>query len=348
MDAPGLSERGVTTGGAATALHRVYRFGRFSALSFSLLLPLLGASTASSEIVPWRLAGLAATGLAFHLFAYVLNDVVDLPLDRTEPLRADSPLVQGLVQPSQALALALVQVPAALGVNGWLAGGRAAAAALLGGLALMAVYDLYGKRIPFPPLSDAVQGLAWAGLAAHGALAAGGATTGRTGALLALVFVYVLMINGVHGGLRDLANDRRGGARTTAVYLGTRESASGTLSIPRRLVVYALTLQGLLLAISLSWLSQHAPEGPPWARTGLLAAVLAAHGLLLGLLRMALAAGSKAAFIRAGILHLFVSLACVFLPFALFMDRCGAASVMLAYAVPVLVLCVHDGLTWEG
>lgn len=348
MDTPGLSLRRVAGGGAATAFHLVYRFGRLSALSFSLMLPLLGAATVSSEIGPGRLAGLCAAGLAFHLFAYVLNDVVDLPLDRTEPLRADSPLVRGQVQPAQALAVALLQVPAALGLHGWLFGGRGAAAALLGGMGLMAAYDLYGKRVPFPPLSDAVQGLAWAGLAAYGALAAGGAATPRTGVLLALVFVYVLMINGVHGGLRDVANDRRGGARTTALFLGARDSASGTLSVPRRLVVYALTLQGLLLGISLFGLSRHAPAEPGRAAGGLPAAVLLAHGLLLVLLRMALAADSKVGFIRAGILHLLVSLACVFLPFAFFMDRPGATYLLLAYAIPVLVLCLYDGVTWES
>jgi 4-hydroxybenzoate polyprenyltransferase len=352
MDAPGLSAAAAappaTVARAPTLFHTVYRGGRFSALSFSLLLPLAGASTTSSEIGAAGLAGLAAVAVAFHVFAYVLNDVVDLPLDRTEPLRADSPLVRGVVRPSRALALALVQVPVALGVHLWQGGGSAAGSALLGGIALMAVYDLYGKRIPFPPLSDAIQGLGWVGLAAYGALTFPG-PTGRTGALLALVFVYVLMISGVHGGLRDLANDRRRGARTTAVYLGSHELPRGALAVPRPLVAYALTLEALLFGISMAWLSREVPRYGRVTATAVIVLVVAAHAVLLALLRSALSAtADRAAFIRAGILHLFASLGCVFLPFALFMDGPGAVTVLLAYLVPVLVMCWYDGVRWDA
>jgi 4-hydroxybenzoate polyprenyltransferase len=336
MDTPRLS-----------TFHGLYRLGRFSALSFSLMLPLLGASTADlPRTAPWRLAGLLAVGLVFHIFAYVLNDVIDLPLDCTEPLRADSPMVLGLVRRSDALVLALVQVPLVFLVHAWLGGGIAAALALLCALGLMAIYDVFGKRIAFPPLSDAVQGLAWAALAAYGTFASGGILTGRSGVLLALVFVYVLMINGVHGGLRDLVNDAHHGARTTALFLGGGGVGLERLAIPRGLLVYALALQGLLLGISLLWLWRYSANESGWAAQGLPASVVACHLLLFVLLRRALAASGKAAFIRAGILHLFLSLGCLFLPFAVFMDHYGAACVVLAYVVPIVVLCLHDGLTW--
>src|SRR5882672_4637092 len=82
----------------------ICRFGRFSVLGFSVMLPLIGAAAVSRALSAGQLVALTAVGFAFHIFAYVSNDVFDLPIDRTQPLRADSPLVRGLVPPSLALA----------------------------------------------------------------------------------------------------------------------------------------------------------------------------------------------------------------------------------------------------
>ena len=146
----------------------IYRFGRFSAVSFTLVVPLSGAAIAFRPLSISRIAGLTAIAIAFHLFAYVSNDVVDLPLDRTEPQRSDSPLVLGLIRPSVALAIALAQVPVAFAIHAALGGPPAASLALLTAVALMLVYNIYGKRLAFPPLGDAVQGVAWSAFALYG------------------------------------------------------------------------------------------------------------------------------------------------------------------------------------
>ena len=45
------------------------------------------------------LIGLLLVGLCFHVVAFVLNDIFDLELDRTDPTRVQSPLVAGQISP---------------------------------------------------------------------------------------------------------------------------------------------------------------------------------------------------------------------------------------------------------
>src|SRR5213594_1368846 len=268
----------------------ICRFGRFSVLGFSVMLPLIGAAAVSRALSGWQLTGLAAVGLAFHIFAYVSNDVFDLPIDRTQPLRADSPLVRGLVSPSLALAIALIPVPIACGIH-LLCGGRpAASAVLIVAMGLMLLYNLYGKRIWFPLLSDAVQALAWVALALYGTLSVNSGLEPSVGWLAAIIFVYVLMINGLHGGLRDLANDAHHGARTTALYLGARATTDGRLVMPAALVLYGLALQILLLFLGVLCVIGNWPEENRMPWQVMASAIAGAHVVLLWLARAALQA----------------------------------------------------------
>src|SRR5436189_1137040 len=95
------------------------QFIRFSALGATLVLPLMGAASAGGRLRPASTMGLVVVASMFHAFAYVLNDVVDLPVDRSEPRRSRSPLVRGTVTRGRAGAFALVQVPAAFAVASW-------------------------------------------------------------------------------------------------------------------------------------------------------------------------------------------------------------------------------------
>lgn len=263
---------------------------------FSGCLPLLGAAAAivsaptdavaGARSIPWTLpAGLLLVALGFHAFAYVLNDVVDLAIDRHNPWRGHDPMVRGALGRGTALAIAAAAALASMPLAHAL-GGLRALLALVAGCACIVVYDVYGKRTRVPPLTDAVQGLAWACLVLVGAAAAsrgeapistaGAGLAGRVdvlnsaataltpvasgapelfttiqGAFSAVTWIafahsglFVLALNGVHGGLRDLGSDLAHGARTTAVVLGARLDADGRLHVtwPLRAFAAAATL----------------------------------------------------------------------------------------------------------
>lgn len=217
----------------------------------------IAAATVAGAATPaWpSLLGIFGVGLAFHVFAYVFNDVIDLPVDRTQPLRAGDPLVRGDITVDQALLLALMMIPLAAILSAVLGADWRAQAVLLASFAAMAVYDLWGKRCFCPLLTDLSQALGWGGLSLWASLLVG---KGELGAAAWLAFGfgvgYILLINGVHGGLRDLANDLRTGSSTTAIFFGARPSASGarmTLSLR----VFATSAQLLLIGLGLAALS---------------------------------------------------------------------------------------------
>ena len=311
-------------------LAEVGRFCRFSVLGFSLLLPLAGAATVSTEVSGAQIAALLLVAIAFHVAGYVTNDVFDLRLDRTEPLRAGAPLVRGLVSPRVALSIGLVPVPLAAVLHLLAGGAPAAAVVLLSGMGLGLAYNAFGKRISVPFVSDGIQALAWIALALYGALAIGGALTVPFIWLSVTVFLYVLMVNGLHGGLRDLANDARHGARTTAILLGARVGEDGRVVVPSRVAAYGLALHVLLLIAGVLAV----------AGRSLLAAagVVAAHLALLALARSAFRAGNHTVMVRAGFAHLFFSIGVVLLPFAVFGNAMTASTMLAVYGAPVLVL----------
>jgi 4-hydroxybenzoate polyprenyltransferase len=233
------------------------RFIRFQAFSFAATLSLLGVVSASPRLTAPRVAVLLAAALTFHIFSHVLNDYIDLPLDRSQRLRQSDPLVSGMVSRSVALWVALVQIPFVLALTALLHPPVAAYLALLAAMLLLALYDIWGKRMSFPPLTDLVQGAGWAVLVLYAALLTATGPTRLTAVVMLYITFEIVLTNGVHGSLRDLANDRASGARTTAILFGARP-APGGLTYSRSLLCYGLVLQSALAAtlaipVALNW-----------------------------------------------------------------------------------------------
>lgn len=342
---------------AATA---VYLTIRVSALGFTLMLPLVGAASRAANPGLARIVGLMFVAVSFHVFAYVLNDVVDLWLDRSEPLRADSPLVQGAVGRGRLVMLAWAQLPIAFGLV-WALGAHRAALAMLGlAFAAMALYDLYGKRCRWPLLTDAVQSIGWCALLGVGAWWDGPVWATRTGWIAAYVFFCVMLVQGVHGGLRDLANDQRGGARTTAIWLGARPAPGAGIVLSHAMVGYAVVLQVALWVTGLAALpdasaSMRAVEpglaGPgvtAWNSASMAAcvsALLAAATVALVLAYRRRAARRR--LIAAGAWNIVATL--FVLPALVWpaLNAAEAAVLLGALALPITAMLVYNGSHWR-
>ena len=327
-------------------LQAVALFVRLSASGATVLICLLGAASASPHLPAPDVLRLGALAAGFHLFAYLLNDVVDLPLDRTEPRRALSPLVRGVVPPGLALAIALAQVPLSLILVALGPGAARATAALTAAFALMAVYDLVGKRTPTPWLLDLVQGLGWGALLLCGA-ATRGAWTLLTWVLFAFVTIYIVMVNGVHGALRDLDNDHHRGVRSTAVAMGARVDGGGRLVVPRRMRLYTWALQLVLVGLALLPPVLGEPEMGMVPRSLTGAALLVLAVLTCGLANVALSAGDTLALRYAGSLHLIVVITLPAVAVFPALDRGFALLLLAGFALPLLALgWFPEALRW--
>ena len=258
----------------------IAQLGRTSLLGVTVVFALQGLASAGGVPSALEVVTTIVAASGFHVAAYLGNDIVDLPIDRTVERRASSPLVRGTVTRREAGVIVAVAAAVALVAAGSAGAGGAGAMALA--LALLGTYDVAGKRCVFPPLTDAVQGLGWAALAWSGASIGAGATaaTAWLGAYLAM---SIVLVNGVHGSLRDLGNDARHGARTTALLLGASVDASGRHRLPAGLWIYALTLHVAVVATVVVGLG--ALGGATPARTAL---ALGAGVVCLGLLVVAL------------------------------------------------------------
>lgn len=330
----------------------LYHFFRVSAFGATATLPLLGAGSADPQLPLRRAGGLLAVATAFHSFAYLHNDVCDLALDRTQPRRQRYPLVRGAVAPPVALGLALACLPLAFVLHAWLVapappGGRgaparpAAPAHLATACALLAIYNRYGKICPVPMLTDLVQALGWAALLRYGAAATGRAATGLTALLAAYEVLLILLVNGVHGALRDLENDAARGARTTAIVLGARVE-QGALRVSRPLLIYALLLQAGLLALP-AWgvaANTAAQRGPARiaAGTGVAGISLATLATLAAVARAGHASDG------AGMAHLVLLLSSPVALVAPGLAACPRSALLAAHLAPL----IPNGMTYAA
>ena len=255
---------------AAAAIAEVDRWIRLHFLGFSFMWPLLGAASANPWLDWATLGRLFAVTFCFHVSGILLNDAVDLPVDRQNPARWRDPLVRGTLRRWQAVVIALAMIPLAMSMA--VGRGEGAPAWLALAFAGMAAYNLWGKKCPVPPITDAAQGVAWGALTVWGALVAAPQVP-QLGVILAVYAVlYLLLINGVHGGMRDLTSDLASGSRTTAIFLGIRPRPDGGIAVPRRAWAFCMAVQGAMAVLSLAPLASKQPGS---SSTGLLASGLA-------------------------------------------------------------------------
>lgn len=220
------------------------KFLRLDYLGVAVIFPLIGAASAVEEFTVFRLVGILAGALAFHLYVSLLNDIVDLPLDRANPARSNYPLVSGDISLATAYFIVLSQIPIAAAVVYWQVASRWAYGAMALALGMMTIYNVWGKRSAFPISMDIIQGAGFSALALYGA-ALVGELTRLSWLVFALGVIWMVIVNFL-GGLRDLRGDFAFGVNTTPIYLGIRP-ADESESIPAFARFYGYALHGVII-----------------------------------------------------------------------------------------------------
>ena len=223
-------------------------FLRFEYLSVAVIFPLLGAATATEQLDGFRLLGILGVAIAFHIYVSLLNDIIDLPLDRTNQARAHYPLVSGAISITTALTITLFQLPLAATIIYWQSGPLAAYAAVAVAFGMMTIYNIWGKRSPFPPAIDVIQGIGFSSLTLYGAALTGGLTP-LSWLAFTLGVLWMVLIN-LLGGLRDLHSDLAFGVNTTPIYFGMRPSGKEE-TLPAFVPYYGYILHASMMAGSI-------------------------------------------------------------------------------------------------
>jgi 4-hydroxybenzoate polyprenyltransferase len=220
---------------------------RFHAAASESVLILLGALLMGSRDI-FLLSILFVVALCYHIFGYVLNDYADIMLDTQSSDLAKKPLVSGLIPKKHALYLIVFGLVASYVLT--LVYFRAfvpliflTIAILLGG-----IYDIYGKRVP--GVSDFI--IAGSLMFAYffGASAVSISFTTLVYIVGGLIFIAVVFVNVVEGGLKDVDHDFLTGGKTLAILLGVK-TQEGRLFITKRFIGFAYGLITILLLLML-------------------------------------------------------------------------------------------------
>jgi hypothetical protein len=224
-------------------------------LAWRLGRPALMGVTAATAGLGWLAGpGRAASGfllatVLFHYAGVMVNDAMDVNVDRLTARRHRSPMVNGEVSPAVGLAAGLGCAAGALAVT--------ASGLLAGAVGAMLLYNLAGKRSRIPLVMDLVQGVGW-GLFVLWAASAGPIGTGQL-IVAAAVTVYMAQVNAVHGGVRDAVVDAGAGRHTTALFLGVIGTEDGDMRIPARMRAVAYGFQAGLIVLAGAWVLRVRP-----------------------------------------------------------------------------------------
>ena len=203
----------------------------------------IGALAVSGFVLdPDHFIILFGIGLLAQIFGFVLNDLMDLDLDKTSSYLTERPLVKGTISKKSVTVLLTVCFILGFTIT-WIAYGSLL---LMGVLLLItlsgSLYDCYGKKFAG---SDLFVAIASGLLCLYGALA-----TSTPLSALGLVawiviftaFLQMLYMNIVDGGLKDADHDFSSGVKTLAVKLGVK--ADPVLQIPNTFKLMAIILRG--------------------------------------------------------------------------------------------------------
>lgn len=233
------------------------RFLHLPIWGYTAVLPIFGAISVTETPTWTQLFSLLAVATAFHNYAYVLNDLIDLPIDRTQSLRKHYPLVCGAISEKIATVFVLLNLVAAYLFTLFITNDLVAFACLTMAFLLMTIYNFWGKQFAVPPSTDFIQGIGWGMLILFGATAVSSTVVLLTINIIVFIIIYILLVNGVNGALRDLENDQKHKAKTTPIWFGVNTLANQKRHLPKMFQMYAMCLQILLALVGLYLITQN-------------------------------------------------------------------------------------------
>lgn len=215
------------------------RLCRFQATGLIATLSVIGAAIAGQD--EFFLLGVVFTiGVFYHIFLYVLNDYVDLEVDKKSKDLQRKPLVSGVIPEQNALILSGSAVVAMYVLTVVFFPYIQTLLVLSFAVLLGAVYDCFGKKIP--GIADFVM----AGSLASTFLFGASTVTSPFSMVVVLTFFVILFFtvygNAVEGGLKDVDHDYMGGARTLATIMGVKVE-KGRLMMTKKFAFFSWSIE---------------------------------------------------------------------------------------------------------
>jgi len=213
------------------------KFLRLKALGVSTI-AVIGALSVKETIELSHFVILFFIVAIYNMLGFVLNDYIDLEIDKKSKELSERPLVKRTISKKTALSIIILFYILIIFTGIVFFHSILPLLFLSISLALGTIYDCYGKKFLG---SDITLSASVAFLCLFGAATASTEIRLLTIIIASIYFMHVLFFNIIEGGFKDADNDRRCGAKTTASYLGVKNQPE--LYIPIKFKILAITLE---------------------------------------------------------------------------------------------------------
>lgn len=214
--------------------------------------PVFGALS-MLEFDALRLFVLFILGCSAHVYGFVLNDYIDVRIDKHSKELIERPLVRGSISPKNAFALAISGLIIMIILGIYLTFPRILPVVILILAAASAtVYNLISKKAVG---MDFFVGGAVALLTLFGSMSVSTKISLLAIDIVLLAFLQVMFMNIVAGGLKDIDHDYKAGGRNIAIAMGCKVVDDGeniNLIIPKSFKTLSHSLEFLFIACVLA------------------------------------------------------------------------------------------------
>jgi 4-hydroxybenzoate polyprenyltransferase len=220
--------------------------------------PVMGA-IAMQQYDIFTLLVLFIIGFLGHSFGFVFNDIIDFKIDKSSSEISDRPLISGTISPRKAWFFAIFCIALAFFIAGIIAVNPSSffnslpnnyipLLILAASAASIVLYDLISKKLPMMDIFVAIGIFFFILYGASTQVYDLSTITPLTWFVCVLGSIQVLFMQIVAGGLKDIENDYKEGAKTTAIRLGVRVK-DGLLHISAlfKALAYGLQIIDILL-----------------------------------------------------------------------------------------------------
>jgi len=207
--------------------------------------PVMGA-IAMGDFNISHLTILFIIGFFGHTFGFVLNDILDYKIDKNNKELSDRPLISGTITLKKAWAFTILSLAIAFILAIFYAYTTKKYFPLIilfCSAFLITIYNLISKKLPLMDIFDTAAVFLFI---LYGATTVSGNLIGitqLTWLVCVLGAIQVFFMQLVPGGLKDIENDYKTGAKTVAVKLGVRVTEEKALVVPASYKVVSYLIQ---------------------------------------------------------------------------------------------------------
>lgn len=230
------------------------RLCRLQATGLIATLSVIGAAVAGQKN-PFLLGIVFIIGVFYHVFLYVLNDYIDLEVDKKSKDLQRKPLVSGVIPKQNALILTSLAIITMYVLTVVFFPYLHTLLVLSFAVVLGIIYDCFGKKMP--GLADFVM----AGSLSATFLFGASTVSAPFSMVVYLTFLIILFFtvygNAVEGGLKDVDHDYLGGAKTLATIMGVKVE-KGRLLMTKKFAFFSWSVE--IISFVLILLLANQPE----------------------------------------------------------------------------------------